>query len=100
VAWRSPRRLLIVMMAATPWRSVARSPDREIVASHVRSLMANHLPTSSRPISTVKPWFDGKIDFAPTVEDLPHRDLHFRVGGSITSTVGRSPRWFIGGANK
>jgi len=98
----------VLLALIVGWRQFSRvsgPSSTQLIAStlvdaHLRSLQPGHLTdVESTDQHTVKPWFDGRLDFAPPVQDFP-ADGFLLLGGRLDVVQGRTVAALVYGRRK
>ncbi len=91
--WAVPAAFIAGAMAASlAFVTLPRSDGDaagQMIESHLRALQPGHLvDIASNDQHNVKPWFDGRLDFAPPVKDLAQAGFPL-AGGRLDHLAGR-----------
>lgn len=97
--------LLAAVIGWRQWQYSHVSMSEQLVAAtlvdaHLRSLQPGHLTdVESTDQHTVKPWFDGRLDFAPPVRDFSNGGFPL-LGGRLDVVQGRTVAALVYGRRK
>jgi anti-sigma factor RsiW len=98
----------LVLCAFTGWQMASRQQGTDyegvlaaqVIDAHLRSLQPGHTTdVLSTDQHTVKPWFDGKLDFAPPVRDFAEQGFPLQ-GGRLDVVHGRTIAALVYGRRK